>query len=405
MSTSILRTVIDMASTRKKTTKDGKVFYEIRVRPERGKELSRRWYVPDGWSKKAIDRELAKVAAEFERQVKAGEVLTRAEQRERERLAKLEEEKHLTLSQFSERVFMADIGVRCSENTRSTYQSYLDKRILPALGAYKLRDITPAMVSALLLSMQKEGLSQSTCVKVYTILLGLFKMAYMQDHTDRNIMDKVQRPKPRKDEVKKEVSAYTAPELKVLLDCLEREPLKWQALVWLLCDTGIRRGECCGIQWGDIDFTGGKLTIRRTLNYTKDKGVYIDTTKNSRIRTIDLSGRVLSLLKAWRQEQAARCISLWVFNRDETPEDPMHPQSPTGYLAKFSKRYNIPDLHPHKLRHSFASVAITHGADVASVSEKLGHADKAVTLRMYTHADEQSIKRAGDIFREAVENG
>ena len=53
--------------------------------------------------------------------------------------------------------------------------------------------------------------------------------------------------------------------------------------------------------------------------------------------------------------------------------------------------------------HSFASVAINNGADVASVSEKLGHADKSTTLRMYTHADEESVKRAGDIFRQALE--
>jgi integrase len=224
-------------------------------------------------------------------------------------------------------------------------------------------------------------------------------MAYMADVVDRNPMDKVERPQPRKDEIKaSETEAFTAEELRHILFCLDQEPLKWRALVRLLVDTGIRRGECCGLQWSDIDFTSGKLTIRRTLNYTKDKGVYVDTTKNSRIRTIDLSADVLSLLKAWRADQADKCISLWVFNQDETPEDPMHPQSPTGYLAKFAKRYDIPDLHPHKLRHSFASVAITHGADVASVSEKLGHADKAVTLRMYTHADENSIKQAGDIF-------
>ncbi len=77
-------------------------------------------------------------------------------------------------------------------------------------------------------------------------------------------------------------------------------------------------------------------------------------------------------------------------------------------MKRFAQRYGIEGLHPHKLRHSFASVAITNGADVASVSEKLGHSDKAVTLRMYTHADEESIKRAGDIFRnalEAAENG
>ncbi len=65
-------------------------------------------------------------------------------------------------------------------------------------------------------------------------------------------------------------------------------------------------------------------------------------------------------------------------------------------------RYGVENMHPHKLRHSFASVAITNGADIASVSEKLGHADKSTTLRLYTHADEDSIKRAGDIFREAL---
>ena len=40
---------------------------------------------------------------------------------------------------------------------------------------------------------------------------------------------------------------------------------------------------------------------------------------------------------------------------------------------------------------------------MASVSEKLGHADKSTTLRMYTHADEESVKRAGDIFRQALD--
>ena len=64
----------------------------------------------------------------------------------------------------------------------------------------------------------------------------------------------------------------------------------------------------------------------------------------------------------------------------------------------------IKNLHPHKLRHSFASIAITSGADVASVSEILGHSDKAVTLRMYTHADEKSKKRASSIYRNALQN-
>ena len=71
-----------MASTRKLNTKDGVPFYEISVSRGRGiPRLIIRWYSPAGWSQKAIDRELVKVAVEFERKVKAGEVITRQEER------------------------------------------------------------------------------------------------------------------------------------------------------------------------------------------------------------------------------------------------------------------------------------------------------------------------------------
>ena len=82
----------------------------------------------------------------------------------------------------------------------------------------------------------------------------------------------------------------------------------------------------------------------------------------------------------------------------------MHPQSPTRYFKKFGKKYGIPNFHPHLLRHSSASVAITNGADVVSVSERLGHSDTAVTLRMYAHANEESIRRAGQTVRDALRN-
>ena len=109
----------------------------------------------------------------------------------------------------------------------------------------------------------------------------------------------------------------------------------------------------------------------------------------------------LSLLRQLRVEQSQKCLSAYAFTKEANPE-PMHPQTPTRYLKKFSERYGIPDLHPHKLRHTFASIAITNGADVASVSETLGHSDKAVTLRMYTHADQESISQASQIVREAI---
>lgn len=73
-----------------------------------------------------------------------------------------------------------------------------------------------------------------------------------------------------------------------------------------------------------------------------------------------------------------------MFSQENSPE-PVHSQSPTRYLKKLSAKCGVPD-----------------GADVASVSEALGHSDKAVTLRMYTHTDAESRKRAAQIFRDAI---
>lgn len=392
-----------MASTRKRATKDGQIFYEIRVSRGRGKSyLTTRWYPPEGWSQKAIDRALAKETADFERRCHEGEVTSRAEKKENDLQQKREAAKIQTLKRFGEEVFMPAKAVTMSENGRCAYQGSLNHWIYPALGDLKMPDITPANISALFLFMQSQGKAHSTCVKVYTILHSLFKMAYMSDVVTINPMDKVERPKPRKGELKeRDVEAYTTEEVQRIFAALENEPLKWRVLLRLLIDTGIRRGECCGLQWKDIDFKANTITIAGNLCYTPQKGIYLDTPKSGKVRTIDVDPEIISMLRELRREQASQAISTYVFTQQNSPE-PMHPQSPTRYMQKFSKQYSVPGLHPHKLRHTFASIAIINGADVASVSEKLGHSDKAVTLRMYTHADQESMKRASQIFRDAL---
>ena len=297
---------------------------------------------------------------------------------------------------------MPRIAISSSENTRDSYQRNLNNWIYPALGDLRLPNITPSEIEALLLSMQASGKANGTVVKVYTILSGLFKLAYRTDQIDKNPMEKVDRPKPRKDEIiSSEMEAYTPEELRHILACLEKEPLKWKAFVYLLIDTGIRRGECCALRWENIYFTKNQITIDGNLCYTASKGVYLDTPKNRKSRSFDIDPYISELLRKLRQQQSQRAISSFVFTQ-EGSSDPMNPTSPTRYLKNFSKRYDIADLHPHKLRHTFASIAITHGADIASVSKKLGHSDKAITLRMYTHASEESLRQTSAIFRNAL---
>ncbi len=401
-----------MASTKLMETKDGRRFFLISVSRGHGKTPYRtRWYWPltaDGQpvARSTAERELKKAAAEYERACAAGEVQLRAEAKEKAAQEAAEAAKLKTVRQYADGVFMPTKEATFSENARASYRMFLDKHILPVIGDMLLFDVSPAVIQKLLVDFQKAGYAHASAVKLYNILRGLFDMAFMDDSIPLSPMLKVKRPKPRKDETPKEESAkaMTASELSAVLSCVEQEPLKWQVYINLAADSGGRRGELCGLQWQDIDFKSSTITIRRNLQYTAQKGIYVAAPKNGKTRSVDIGAETLDLLRRLREEQAATCISQWVFTQDGTAA-PMFPQSPTRYFKKFGEKYGIKDFHPHKLRHSSASIAITNGADVVSVSERLGHSDTAVTLRMYAHANAESIRRAGQTVRDAIKAG
>lgn len=396
-----------MASTTLMTTKDGRRFFKISVSRGHGKTpYTKRWYWPDGWSKRAAERELNKVAAEFELQCEKGEVLNREELKSKAAEEAAEAAKLKTVRQYGDGVFMATKEASFSANARSSYRQFLDKHIYPTLGNVLLTEVTPAMVTKLLVDFQKRGYAHATCVKLYNILNGLFDMAFMDDSIPLSPMLKVKRPAPRKDEAQKPESekALTAEQLGYVLSCAQSEPLKWYAYLVLSADSWARRGELCALQWSDVDFKARTITIRRNLQYTVADGVFETTPKNGKSRVVDIGEETLKILGNWRRQQARDGLSPYVFTQDSSLER-MHPQSPTRYFSNFSKRYNVENFHPHTLRHTGASIALTNGADVASVSERLGHSDKAVTLRMYTHANPESIRKAGQTVRDLLKVG
>ena len=392
-----------MASIKKEYDSTGAVVYKVQASGGRNRRVKRSWRPEPNWSAKTIERELQKFCANLENELANGTVSTKKEDEEKARLAALEAAKLKTLRQYATSVFMPTKETSFSENSRSSYQRNLDVHILPVLGDFLMVDITPAMISKLLLDFQKNGHAHASAVKLYNILNGIFQMAFLDDTIKANPMLKVKRPAPRKEEKAQNESekAYTVQQLRYILQCLENESLKWRCYVSLVADTGIRRGEACALEWADIDWANSAITVRRNAQYTPQAGVYITSPKNGKSRTVDVGPDVLQLLQQLRLEQAGKALSKYVFTQEHNP-DVMNPQTPTRYFKKFGQRYGVEDFHPHKLRHTSASLAITNGADVVSVSERLGHSDTAVTLRMYAHANEESIRRAGQIVRDAL---
>ena len=127
--------------------------------------------------------------------------MIREEQKQQQAAAEAEAAKIKTVKQYAEKVFMPRITLTASENTRSNYQGNLNRYVYPTIGEMKLPEVTAPQINAVLLDLQARGLKVATVIKVYTILSGLFKAAYMEDAIEKNPMDKVTRPKPTPDEI------------------------------------------------------------------------------------------------------------------------------------------------------------------------------------------------------------
>ena len=219
----------------------------------------------------------------------------------------------------------------------------------------------------------------------------------------KNPMQRVDAPK----KVKKAIDALTPEQAKQFFALLPSCNLDFRCMLHLFITTGIRRGECMGIQWQDIDFKNNAVNIARCVTYTPESGVIVSTpkTENS-IRTIPLMPSTVKLLQEWKkQTQSAHpntiLKSAFLFPKGEDVFQPRDPNAITRRVKHFMTRNGFPDLSPHDLRHSCATLLLAEGAGIKSVQEILGHADASTTLDYYVKSDLQQMKTATQKYAAA----
>ena len=213
-----------------------------------------------------------------------------------------------------------------------------------------------------------------------------------QEIINKNPMDKVECPKL----ARKKVNAFTEEQAATFFSMLPQCPIDFRCMLYLLITTGLRRGELLGLQWKDIDFEGHTIEIKRNITYTPEKGLVIDTpkTENSE-RIIPLLPYLAKLLKEYKKEMYTFSkAAAFVFPSKDSDTIPRDPNAITRKVKCFMKKHNLPDMSPHDLRHSCATLLLNNGADIKSVQEILGHTDASTTLNFYVRTDLEQMKEA-----------
>lgn len=248
-------------------------------------------------------------------------------------------------------------------------------------------------------------LSAKTVLEHHRLISTVLDQAEKEGLVPFNVARKATLPRVQQ----KEVNYFQPEQIAAIRDALELEPIKWKTLVHMLLITGARRGEVLGLKWDKVYFEENKVRICNNILYRADRGIYEDTPKTSTSgRFIALPAETMQLLrqyKAWQNEERIRLGEYYdyqgfVFSQDNGK--PMHPDSVTSWLSKFSKRHGLPHVNPHAFRHTMASLLYFNHVDSVSISKRLGHSKVSTTTDIYAHviaaADQQNADILADIF-------
>lgn len=387
-----------MASIRKKNNS-----YEVRVScgyDVNGKQKFQQmtWKPAEGMTKKQIEKEVNRQAVLFEEACRKGQITA-----------------NVKFESFFEQWFTeyAKLNLRSTSYER---MRQLTQRVYPAIGHMRIDKITgrhiQQFINDLLLNgkSQKTGkpLSRKTVVHHLSFISDVFSYAVKMDMLGENPCRKVTVPKGETSEK----NIYSLEELEQLLTLLETAPLKYRLFFTMVLYTGFRRSEMLGLEWKDIDWENRIISVRRTSNYTAERGIYTDTTKTKKSqRSQRYLQLVFDLLKAYKDEQDAerkRLGSQWI-DHDRLFVKwnglPMNNGTPYLWLKELCEKNRLRFCDIHSFRHAHASILINAGVDVATVSADLGHTNSMTTLGIYTHEFQEAQARTSDIIAAALNFG
>lgn len=289
--------------------------------------------------------------------------------------------------------------------TYSMYYTYLNVRVIPALGHVGLRKLTIDMFQSLYQDWEKEPLSPNTIRLIHSIVNEALNDAVKWKKLVSNPAQDVKLPKA----TEADIYVLSEEEVERLLQCAKEMSLYPLFLMALLL--GMRKGELLGLKWTDIDFTEATLYIQRTLSYKKNpetgRSEFIigpPKTKTSK-RVLYLPEDIIKVLADYqeRQREIQSTASRW-----EHPDlvfctcygTYLHPHRVWIIFNRLLQRAGLEHMKFHALRHNASLILRNLGIDPVVRKEMLGHSSLAVTDDTYGHSTVKMHKQAADQIKK-----
>ena len=292
-----------------------------------------------------------------------------------------------------------------SQATEDRYRGIVKNHLQPELGHIELNKLSPSHVQSMQQKLLKQRMDPKGVNLVRTALSGAMKHALRMELVIRNPVAAAKAP-PDPNREAESLPVDTV--LRMLALAAEQDD--WlHAALHLLAYTGVRRGELLALLWSDVDFEKAEIKIVSSLG-RRSNGLQLTKPKTARgNRTINLDAGSVEVLRQHKERQEHHKSLLAGAHEDQgiVFADELgrwvNPMRLTRLVRGLGKQVGHPEVSPHKLRHFHASVSLNKRIHPAVVSERLGHANTAITMKVYAHALPGWQAEAADEFARIME--
>lgn len=329
------------------------------------------------------------------------------------------------------------IRPNCGERCVDKYIGFLNNRILPAIGTYKLKDLTKQIIESYLNKLKKEKtnyknrkenktLSPETIKKIKNIIHSCIEYAVECELLHKNVCDKIKINHTNTTDEKvlkklaeskiEKINYYRLDEYKNIIKLLENEFIKYyndnfisnevklreiarRLIILIALKTGMRRSEIFGLarsdDYNDLDLEKCQFSVNKSRQYVKNVGKYTKYPKSSSsIREKSLPKSLISFIELYYNLlDKFNYKEMYIF-------DHLSIDGTCAWFSKWQEKNNINKIRFHDLRHTHATMLLYQGVDVKTISERLGHADINTTLNIYADVLKELDTKAASLLDE-----
>ncbi len=306
--------------------------------------------------------------------------------------------------------------------TLHDYRSCIQLYVTPRIGRMPIQAIPASTITKLYRDLLASGgrdggpLAIPTVTHLHAVLRKAFRDAVIMDEViSSNPVERAKRPRTQAPEPG---TVWTVGQLRAFLATARQHRLF--SFFHVAAYTGARRGELLNLRWTDIDLDAKQITITGSTAVIAGERIN-GTTKSGRTRIVSIDDETVTVLRQRKTDQAAEQLAAgdswrgtkggYVFTTGWG--EPIYPDTVTSLMTKLIRAHNRPEEGPrpkdelpparlHDLRHLHATTLLLAGIPVHLVAARLGHADPAITLRVYAHVIRTAEAAAADVFAQAV---